>query len=431
MSRLLFASMPFDGHFNPLTGLAVHLKGRGHDVRFYCAPSYAEKLARLGIPHLPFVRAREVNAQNLTQVFPEYENLRVGPKLIEVTLRQIFFGNLEAHYRDICELRANGFEFDALISDGALYASRLVAEKLQPRVYAVYPAPTPAPTSKSAPPPFFGLKPSRSIFGRLRDHFVAALLERTNAKSMSILNDLRAREGLPPYRESLWDIHVETARAIFQIGVPGLDFPREDWPANFRFVGALVPHRAPGGHVPLGHGIDERLARYQTLIVVSQGTVDNRDPEKLFVPALEALKGGPHLVVATTGHRHTEALSKRFPQDNIVIADWIDFHALLEQADLFICNGGYGSVMLSLSNGVPLLSAGKLEGKNDVNARVDYRQLGHDLGTERPTPRQIATGVRRIFADPRYRENAARLQAELASYDAFAIIEAKLREDGL
>ena len=30
--KILFASMPFDGHFNPLTALAVHLRERGHEV---------------------------------------------------------------------------------------------------------------------------------------------------------------------------------------------------------------------------------------------------------------------------------------------------------------------------------------------------------------------------------------------------------------
>ncbi len=32
--KILFATMPFDGHFNPLTGIAVHLKESGHDVRW-------------------------------------------------------------------------------------------------------------------------------------------------------------------------------------------------------------------------------------------------------------------------------------------------------------------------------------------------------------------------------------------------------------
>ena len=27
--KILFATMPFDGHFNPLTGVAMHLKAAG------------------------------------------------------------------------------------------------------------------------------------------------------------------------------------------------------------------------------------------------------------------------------------------------------------------------------------------------------------------------------------------------------------------
>ena len=49
--KILFASFPADGHFNPLTGLAVHLKELGYDVRWYTSRSYAGKLSRLGIPH--------------------------------------------------------------------------------------------------------------------------------------------------------------------------------------------------------------------------------------------------------------------------------------------------------------------------------------------------------------------------------------------
>lgn len=65
--RVLFASMPFDGHFMPMTGLALHLRRHGHDVRFYTGPSYARRLAALDVPHLPFRRATEVNGDNLAE----------------------------------------------------------------------------------------------------------------------------------------------------------------------------------------------------------------------------------------------------------------------------------------------------------------------------------------------------------------------------
>ena len=88
-----------------------------------------------------------------------------------------------------------------------------------------------------------------------------------------------------------------------------MDYPRSDRPSNFHFVGALLPHKRPGAQPPARYA--DKLTKHPSLVVISQGTVDNRDPEKLFVPALEALKGSAHLVVATTGRRNTDALPER------------------------------------------------------------------------------------------------------------------------
>jgi UDP:flavonoid glycosyltransferase YjiC (YdhE family) len=429
VSKILFASMPFDGHFGPLTGLAMHLKARGHDVLWYTGPSFAPKLAKLGIAHAPFRRAREITADNLAQVIENYDELGVGFKQAAVGVREIFFGPMESHFRDIAELRAS-FAFDAFICDGALYTARLVAEKHASRVYVVNPAPSPAPTSTTAPPPMFGLTPARTPLGRLRDRIVRALLERTSREGIAILNDLRAREGLAPYRGSLFDLNNDVVRAIFQTGVPGMDFPRDDWPKNFRFVGALLPYRALTSALPAS--LLDRIARARRVVVVSQGTTDNRDPAKLIEPTLAAMRGRRDvLVVATTAGRFTEELARRYASDNVVVADWLDFGALLEHADVFVCNGGYGSVMLALSNAVPLVLAGKLEGKIDINARLHWRKLGVDLHTERPSPKQLTRAIDRVLADTALYHRVRAVRDELASYDPFAIIEAQLARDGV
>jgi UDP:flavonoid glycosyltransferase YjiC (YdhE family) len=272
--KILFASMPFDGHFNPLTGLAVHLAQKGHDVRWYTGPRYAARLAELGIPHLAFVRAREVSSENLVELFPEYPKLGHGPKAIEFALTQIFFANLEAHFRDISALRAQ-FPFDAFVCDGALYAARLVAEKLGVPVHVINPAPA-LESSKDVPPPFFGLAPAKTILGRIRDRVVRALVESSMKRGKTMLDELRQREGLAPHEGSVLDLHVGWARSIFQIGVPGLDYPRSDPPPGFEYVGALLPHHTPRAGA-FAH--EAQLRKYPSLIVVSQGTVDNRDPE--------------------------------------------------------------------------------------------------------------------------------------------------------
>ncbi len=427
MSRILLASHPFDGHYGPFTSLATHLERRGHDVRWYTGSSYAERIGRLGIFHYPFVRAKEITAFNLAAHFPEYDKSPMDPRVLKRAIREMFFAPIEPMYLDVCEIHAD-FPFDALICDAPLYMARLVAEKLQPRVYVLSPAPTPAPTSATAPAPFFGFKPARTPLGRIRDRIVNRLHHWTATSGLALLDDVRRREGLARYDGSAFDLHVEKSRAIFQIGIPGLDFPRTDWPANFRFIGALLPERRPGR---LPAALDEKLERYSTLVVVSQGTTDNRDATKLFVPALEALAGSSHLVAVATGGRHTEGLRRQFSQDNVVIEDWIDFHELLPHADLFVTNGGFGAVLLALSNGVPLLSAGKLEGKGDINARLAYRGVGVDLRTERPTAAQINKGLARVLGDSTYTRRAADVQAELRRYRPLEIIDHKLAEDGV
>lgn len=162
------------------------------------------------------------------------------------------------------------------------------------------------------------------------------------------------------------------------------------------------------------------------MILISQGTVDNKDPRKLIVPALEALKDSAALLIVTTGFCQTEALRASYPQDNVVIEDFVDFDAILDRADLFICNGGYGSVLLSLSKGVPLLTAGIREGKNDINAHVDYFGVGIDLRTEHPRPADIRRAAERLLSEPHWKQHAARLRDELRSYRTYELIDAYL-----
>jgi UDP:flavonoid glycosyltransferase YjiC (YdhE family) len=52
--KILFANAPFDGHFNPLIGLAAYLLQAGNDVRWYTGKTYEKKIQRLSIPFYPF-----------------------------------------------------------------------------------------------------------------------------------------------------------------------------------------------------------------------------------------------------------------------------------------------------------------------------------------------------------------------------------------
>lgn len=422
--KILFATMPADGHFNPLTAVALDLQENGHDVRWYAGPTYQRKLASLSIPSLPYDRAAEITGENIHELFPERAKLK-GPKRISFDGEKFFIANVENHYRDIADIQS-GFAFDVFICDSAMYVQKLVAEKLDVPVYSFAPGPVMA--NKELPPPFFGLRPAKTVVGTLVHRGVRAMVHSTLKRGARTYNQVLAAEGIAPVPISRFlDVAQGCARRVFQVGSPGLEFPQLRLPANVEFVGPLRPaRRALGADVPLPELVRNPGTR---VVAVSQGTVDNADPSKLIVPALEALTGEPGVVVVTTGGQNTDELRERFPQPNVVIEDFLNYDDLFDHVDVFVTNGGFGSVLGAMSHGVPVVTAGTREGKNDVNARVRYNRLGVDLRTERPTAQKVADGVRRVMADQQIADNVARLRTELESYEPLTIVRRRLEED--
>jgi hypothetical protein len=238
--------------------------------------------------------------------------------------------------------------------------------------------------SRDVPPPFFGLRPARTVFGKLMHRGIRTLVLSSVRTGARRYNAVLATEGIAPVAVRDWfDLSHSFATRYFQNGVPGLDYPRGDLPANVTFVGALPAHKTGRN---AGFADWERVRTHpKAVVAVSQGTVDNED--------------------------------------------YVDFDVLFAHTDVLVCNGRYGSVMSALSHGVPALAAGLREGKNDINARLAYRHLGIDLKTERPTSAQVGRGVDDLLANDTVRQNVAGIRAELHSYQPFDIIDRQLAAD--
>ncbi len=412
--RILFASTPGDGHFNPLTGIAVHLRDAGHDVRWYTGGSYASRLQELGIPHFAYQRARDINGENLATLFPERARLK-GTALTRFDFQQIFIGNVPGQFEDMSEI-AREFPLDVLLGEGGGLAARLVRDVLGKHVLGIGVGGAIV-TRPDGPPPFVGWRPARTPAGRLLHQAAYFAMKRLVLDhGLRAYNSILAAHALPPVPsfEEVFDGH----HVLFLNGVPGFEYPTRRPRPRVRYAGMLRPYRTRSSARPPELEVDGRR-----VVLISQGTVDNEDPGKLIVPALEALVATGALLVVGTGHKHTDALRRRFPQSNVSIHDYVDFEAVLERADVFVCNGGRGSVLLSLSKGVPLVVAGVREGKNDGNAHVEHFGVGVNLRTERPTATRIARAVNRVLGEPSFKRRALALRDEIARYRPLEIID--------
>jgi UDP:flavonoid glycosyltransferase YjiC (YdhE family) len=257
---------------------------------------------------------------------------------------------------------------------------------------------------------------------------VRRILASTLKAGTARYNQVLVRHGVAPIRlDGFPHEPMLAARRVFLNGSPGLEFPGYEPPRNAAFVGPLLPaRRALGPGTTLPYAVTDPANK---VIAVSQGTVDNTDPGKLIVPTIEALKDSGHVVVATTAGVQTQALRERFRHPAVIIEDFINYEDLFPHVDVFVTSGGFGSGLAALLHGVPIVGAGKREGKNDVNARIGYNHLGIDLRTERPRRAAIRKAVLRVLEDPTYATHVAALRGELESYDPTATIENTLLND--
>jgi UDP:flavonoid glycosyltransferase YjiC (YdhE family) len=149
-------------------------------------------------------------------------------------------------------------------------------------------------------------------------------------------------------------------------------------------------------------------------VLVTQGTVRNEDVA-LFDPAIKALADLDVQVVLSTG-RGALTLPDHLPS-NIRVVDYVPFVELMPHVDAYVTNGGYGGVQMALANGVPIVVAGATEDKPEVGARVAWSGAGIRL-PGKASASAIRRAVQRVLHEDRYRTNARRLAAEVATYDA-------------
>ena len=381
-------------------------------MRWYTSSYFTERLKKLQITHYPFVIAKDFNGDNVDSVFPERKNIKGQVAKLNFDLVNAFILRGPEYYRDILEIYKD-FRFEIMIADCTFTGIPFVSDLMNIPVINVGVMPL-IETSKDLAPPGLGMTPSYTFFGRMKQRFLRfaaqnILFRRPNKLMHDILNSY----GIKHFNLFVFDLAAKKSSLVLQSGTPGFEYFRSDLSTNIRFIGPLLPFQSAKKRETW---FDARLNQYEKVVLVTQGTVE-KDVEKILVPTLEAFKGSKTLVVATTGGSGTKELKARFPQENLIIEDFIPFADVMPYADAYITNGGYGGVMLGIANHLPLVVAGVHEGKNEINARIGYFKLGVNLGTEWPKAEQMRKAVEEVTNNLIYKENVVRLAKEFSGYD--------------
>jgi UDP:flavonoid glycosyltransferase YjiC (YdhE family) len=362
--KILFATVPGEDHVNPLTSIAKHLQQQGCDIKWYT-----------------FAKSQDISA---------------APK----------------YYEDMLEIRKS-FPFELLIADSMFTGIPFVKEKMKIPAVAVGTIPL-SETSKDLAPYGLGLTPANGMFDKFKHALLRFVSDKVlMKKSIQAYSTVLKQHGIYKAPSPLSDFLLKNATLVLQSGTPGFEYYRSDIGHNIRFIGPLLPY-AGTDKKPIW--FDKRLKDYKKILLVTQGTVET-NMDKLIRPVLEAFKDSNVLVIATTGGAATTALKEEYPHENLIIEDFIPFADVMPYACVFVTNGGYAGVLLSIRHRLPILAAGVDAGKNEICSRIGFFKYGINLNTETPTPEQIKHAVTEILTKEVYTKNVKKLSGEFELYN--------------
>lgn len=421
--KILFASVPVAGHFNPLTGLAKHLQGLGCDVRWYMPDIFEEKLRQLNFKHYKYEMAVAITAENINN-YGRRSKITDPVEKLNFDFINMFAKRGPEYYEDILRIY-HAFAFDILIADNFFSAIPFVKIKMKKPVIAIGIVPL-VEDSVDLAPFGMGLPPAKDATGRaeyakIRDHALNVQFK----QAVDTFDEILKTYDIDIERSMLPGLLSREATLCLQIGTPGFEYDRIDLSDNVRFIGALLPYISE--NADRKPWFDERLKQYQKIVLVTQGTFE-KNFTKLTEPTLRAFQNTDVLVVATTAGNGTKELREKYASDNIIIEDFIPFNDVMPYVDVFVTNGGYGGALLSIRNQVPMVAAGLHEGKIEICSRIAYFKYGVNLRTETPDTETIRNAVNEVLENGLYKSNIARLNAEMAEYNPFELCERYITE---
>ncbi|MGO8021183.1 nucleotide disphospho-sugar-binding domain-containing protein [Rhizobium leguminosarum] len=415
--RVLIASTPAAGHLNPLLAIGRILVDAGHDVGVLTADAMLSQVDTLGAAFFGLPGAANIDLRKIEDIIPDIGNYAPGPARRLVLAERVFIDVVPDQYAGLTEALLRFFP-DLILVDNTFFGVLPILGRNRHRLPVAVCGTMflHAPRDDGAPS-FLGLPPGESDDKRFRR--MAAEQDRLyNRPALMRLNKMLQACGGQTLRSNYHDAMIELSDIFLQLTVPAFEFPRQNLPRSVEFVGALPI--VPGQAALPAWAAD--LDGSRKVVLVTQGTVSSNNINQLILPTLEALGDDPDLlVVVTTGGRPVEVLPDALPA-NVRCARFLPFEWILPKTDVFVTNGGYGSVNQALSFGVPIVGAGVTEDKGDVNARIAWSGAGIDLKTSEPSSMAIKDAVNTILSVPIYRERASVLGDSFKAIDTPSVI---------
>ncbi|AIG24911.1 glycosyl transferase [Brevibacillus laterosporus] len=379
MARVLYVTIPAEGHVNPTLGLVKQLVDNGEEVVYMCSEEYRARLAQTGAQFLAY--------QLDEQIFRE---LGFNPTEIRHPLQFTDFmlrGIIEPHIPEILRQVEND-SFDYLIFDSLFgWGGEILGKRLGiPTICSVTNFAFAGPLSKIIEEIDAG------------DLDVEALYERLTNTAQSIASACNvAVPAIEDITRQYGQIKIVFTSRDFQPDADKLD-------DSYIFTGPSITPRLDVPSFPL----DRLRAQYDKVVYISMGSILNKDIE-FYKFCFEALHDIPAQFVLASGQgTDMSSLEDRIPH-NFIIEPYVPQLEVLQQADAFITHAGMNSASEALYYNVPLVMIPLSSDQPLVAKQVEEFGAGITLDKSQLTPEALKSALLQVMNESTYKQHAERL----------------------
>jgi len=395
--HLGIVSPPVSGHINPFAALGRELKRRGHRVTWFHMEDLAGRIQREDLD-FQAIGQTDHPLGSLPESLSQLGRLQGWPAL-RFTINAIR-KTTEMLCRDLPEaVRRAGV--DALLVDQTEPAGGSVAEHLGMPFITVCNA-LALNRDPYVPPPFTPWGYQRSAWAKVRNHAGYAVSDWIMSPVTRVLADYRKQ-----WRLRALTSPDDTCSKIAQISQQSaeFDFPRQDLPVDFHYVGPL---RDP---TPRRDGFPWDRLDGRPLIYASLGTLQN-GKDAIFRCFSEACAGLPvQLVIAHGGGLDQQAVASLAGEP--IVVSYAPQVEVLKKCALTLTHAGLNTILDTLSQGVPAIAVPITFEQPAIAARLLWVGAGYRIPPAKLEPGGLRGRIRELLEDRSTKSAAVRIAGSM------------------
>lgn len=403
-SRIVMTSFGSFGDVFPYIGLALGLKGRGHEPVLAMPEYYRQTVEREGIEFHP-VRPN-LDPGDRETVRRVMDARRGTEYIIELIL-----GSLRESREDLLAASRGA---DLLVTHPITFAGPVVAaETGVPWISSVL-----APMSFFSPHdlPVFAPMPWAKKLERIPGvaeglvKMARSVSRRWTEPVYALREELGLERGGDPIYEGQHS--PEMVLALFS---RVLARPQPDWPPNVRVTGAIA-YNGRAADDPLSPELEAFLAQGEPPVVFTLGTSAVGAAGGFYDESVEAVRKLGARAVLLVG-RHPENRPGGPLPEGVLLEPYAPHAALFPRASAIVHQGGAGTMHQALRSGRPTLVVPFAHDQPDNAHRVERLGVSRTLLPHRYSARRVERELRTLLEEPRYRDRARRVGEVVAGED--------------